>query len=341
MLTLSRTCELESAEAYWSDRKVLVTGAGGFIGSHLAERLVTLGAQVRAMVHYSSKGSWGWMQESPAQDKVEIIAGDVVDCDFVRRAMRDIETVFHLAGLVSVPYSYAAPLSYVRTNIEGTLNVLQTATDAEVPRIVLTSTSEVYGTARYVPMDEGHPLQGQSPYSASKIATDKLGEAFHLSFGSPVVTVRPFNAYGPRQSSRAIVPTIICQCLTGEPVRLGNLLPTRDLNFVTDIVEGFVLAGASDQTVGTVTNIGSGREISVGDLAEKIASITGVPLRIEHEEQRERPGGSEVTRLCADNTRARNVLGWASQVSLDEGLRRTVDWFKTHPDYSSPRRYAV
>lgn len=275
------------------------------------------------------------------KDEVEVIAGDVTDREFLRQALRGREHVFHLAGLVSVPYSYAAPLSYLRTNIEGTLNVLQTAMEAKLQRIVLTSTSEVYGTARYVPMDEAHPLQGQSPYSASKIATDKLGEAFHLSYGAPVVTVRPFNTYGPRQSARAIVPTIICQCLTDEPVRLGNLIPTRDLNFVTDTVEGFILAGASEQAIGTVTNIGSGREISVGDLAQKIADILGVPLRIEHEEQRQRPGGSEVTRLCADNTRAREVLGWSPRVSLDEGLCRTIDWFKTHPDYSSPRQYAV
>src|SRR5438270_1319427 len=257
MSTRSRISELASAEAPGTPRRegdppegrvvsgktVLVTGAGGFIGSHLTERLVALGARVRALVRYSSTGTWGWLDSSPVKRDIEVIAGDVADRDSVRRAVQGTEVVFHLAALVGIPYSYEAPRSYVRTNIEGTLNLLQAALDTGVHRFVHTSTSEVYGTARYVPIDEAHPLQAQSPYSATKIGADKLAETFHLSFGLPVVVVRPFNTYGPRQSARAVVPTIISQCLAGSQVKLGNLTPTRDLNFVTDTAEAFVKAG--------------------------------------------------------------------------------------------------
>jgi NAD dependent epimerase/dehydratase len=229
----------------WNGKHVLVTGAGGFIGSHLTERLVELGANTRALVHYNALGAWGWLDQSPLCDDIQVLAGDVCDRDSVRQAMRGVEMVFHLAALIAIPYSYHAPASYVRTNVEGALNVLQAARELGVERVVHTSSSEVYGTARYVPIDEAHPLQGQSPYSASKIGADKLAEAFYVSFDLPVVTVRPFNTFGPRQSARAVIPTIITQCLTQEVVRLGNLTPTRDLNYVTNLVTRG--GGANDQ----------------------------------------------------------------------------------------------
>jgi NAD dependent epimerase/dehydratase len=333
---------LASAEEAWSGKRVLVTGAGGFIGSHLAERLVSLGARVRALVRYTSTGTWGWLDSLPVKQEIEVVTGDVGDRDSAARAVRGAEVVFHLAALVGIPYSYEAPRSYVRTNIEGTLNLLQAALESEVHRFVHTSTSEVYGTARYVPIDEAHPLQGQSPYSATKIGADKLAEAFHLSFGLPVVVARPFNTYGPRQSARAVIPTIITQCLSGGAVKLGNLTPTRDLNFVTDTAEGFVKAGSSSAAaLGQVVNLGTGREISVGDLAQKIAALAGVPLRIEQESQRLRPENSEVERLCAANARAAELLGWCPQVTLDEGLSRTIDWLKDHRDRYRPGSYAV
>jgi NAD dependent epimerase/dehydratase len=253
----------------WNGKHVLVTGAGGFIGSHLTERLVELGANTRALVHYNALGAWGWLDQSPLCDDIQVLAGDVCDRDSVRQAMRGVEMVFHLAALIAIPYSYHAPASYVRTNVEGALNVLQAARELGVERVVHTSSSEVYGTARYVPIDEAHPLQGQSPYSASKIGADKLAEAFYVSFDLPVVTVRPFNTFGPRQSARAVIPTIITQCLTQEVVRLGNLTPTRDLNYVTNIVQGFLLAALSPAAVGQTINLGSGQEISIAPLSSR------------------------------------------------------------------------
>jgi len=314
----------------WEGKKVLVTGAGGFIGSHLTERLVEMGADVRAFVHYNALGKWGWLDESPICDDIEVTSGDVCDRDSVRQAMRDIEIVFHLAALIGIPYSYYAPASYVRTNIEGTLNVLQSARELRVERVVHTSTSETYGTARRVPIDEDHPLQGQSPYSATKIGADKLAEAFYLSFGLPVVTVRPFNAFGPRQSARAVIPTIITQCLTSDVVRLGNLHPTRDLTYVSDTVEGFISAASTAAAVGRTINVGSGNEISIGDLAKLIIGLIGRPANIESDERRVRPTDSEVQRLVADNTLARELLGWKPTVSLEEGLKRTIEWMKQH-----------
>lgn len=314
----------------WEGKRVLVTGAGGFVGSHLTERLVELGASTRALVHYNALGSWGWLDQSDARDKVEVVAGDICDRDSVRRAMQDVEVVFHLAALIAIPYSYHAPVSYVRTNVEGTLNVLLAARELGAERVVHTSTSEVYGTARYVPIDEGHPLQGQSPYSASKIGADKLAEAFHLSFGLPVTTVRPFNTFGPRQSARAVIPTIITQCLTGETVRLGNLHPKRDLNYVANTVEGFLLAGATPAAVGKVINLGSGQEISIGELVQVIARLMGKSVAVEDDPARHRREGSEVERLVADNTVAKTVLGWEPTVHLEEGLERTIDWMRRH-----------
>lgn len=325
----------------WNGKRVLVTGAGGFIGSHLAERLVELGARVRALVHYNALGTWGWLDSSPLRDEMEIVPGDICDRDSVGRAVRGVEIVFHLAALIAIPYSYHAPASYVRTNIEGTLNVLQAAREQGVERVVHTSTSEVYGTARYVPIDESHPLQGQSPYSASKIGADKLAEAFHLSFGLPVVTLRPFNTFGPRQSARAVIPTIITQALTGPEIRLGNLSPTRDLNFVLDTVEGFVRAAASPEAVGRTVNIGTGREISIGELAHLILELMGKELPIVCEEERVRPEGSEVERLCADNRLARELLGWQPRYTLEEGLRRTIAWMEAHLERYRPDRYTI
>jgi NAD dependent epimerase/dehydratase len=325
----------------WNSKRVLVTGAGGFIGSHLAERLVELGATTRALVHYNALGTWGWLDQSSYREQIQVVAGDICDRDSVRQAMQGVEVVFHLAALIAIPYSYHAPASYVRTNVEGTLNVLQAAREAGIERLVHTSTSEVYGTARYAPIDEAHPLQGQSPYSASKIGADKLAEAFHLSFNVPVVTVRPFNTFGPRQSARAVVPTIITQCLSGETVRLGNLHPTRDLNYVANTVDGFLLAAATPGSIGQTINLGSGREISIGDLAQLIARLAGRPIAIENESERVRPDGSEVDRLLADNTLARALLGWEPTVSLEDGLQCTIEWVQEHPERYRPGVYVL
>lgn len=325
----------------WNSKRVLVTGAGGFIGSHLTERLVELGASTRALVHYNALGTWGWLDESPFRNDIEVVAGDICDRDSVCQAMRSVEIVFHLAALIAIPYSYLAPASYVSTNVGGTLNVLQVARDLGVERIVHTSTSEVYGAARYVPIDEAHPLQGQSPYSASKIGADKLAEAFHLSFDLPVVTARPFNTFGPRQSARAVIPTIITQCLTGKTVRLGNLHPTRDLNYVADIVEGYLLAASVSAVVGRTINLGSGREISIGELAQLIARLIGRPMTIESDEQRVRPEKSEVERLLADNALARTLLGWVPVVTLKEGLEHTIEWMRQHLGRYRPDVYVL
>jgi NAD dependent epimerase/dehydratase len=320
---------------------VLITGAGGFIGSHLSERLVEAGAQVRAMVRYNSRSAAGWLDESPSRGEMELVAGDVRDIDTVRKAVAGSDVVFHLAALIGIPYSYDAPLSYVRTNVEGTLNVLTAAKELGVGRVIHTSTSEVYGSARHVPIREDHPLQGQSPYSASKIGADKLVEAFHLSFGLPVVTVRPFNTYGPRQSARAVIPTIAAQILSGTEVRLGNLHPTRDLNFVTDTVDAFARAAESEDVTGQTINVGTGKEIRIGDLAHRIMRIVGREVPIETGSERIRPEGSEVDRLCADNTKAKDLLGWQACVSLDEGLRRTVAWIQENLESCRADDYAV
>lgn len=308
--------------------RVLVTGAGGFIGSHLAERLVELGATTRAMVHYNGLGARGWLDALPLAREMEVVAGDVRDRDSVRRAMAGVDCVFHLAALIAIPYSYDAPESYVCTNILGTLNVMQAARDLGTARIVHTSTSEVYGSARYVPIDEKHPLQGQSPYSASKIGADKIAEAFHLSFGVPVATVRPFNTYGPRQSARAVVPTIITQCLEGDVVRLGNLEPKRDMTFVADTVAGFICTAQSDDAVGRTLNFGCGKEISIGELARTIGRLLGKTPRVEQDQARLRPGSSEVDRLLASADLARDLTAWRPAVGLDDGLRRTIAWIE-------------
>ena len=330
-----------SESGFWQGRKVLVTGAGGFIGSHLAERLAAEGAAVRALVHYNALGSRGWLDALPPAVAMEVVAGDIADRDSVVRAVRGVDTVFHLAALIAIPYSYQAPQAYVRANVEGTLNVLQAAREGSVRRVVHTSTSEVYGTARYAPIDEAHPLQGQSPYSASKIAADKMAEAFFCAFNVPVAILRPFNTFGPRQSARAVIPTIITQCLSGGIVKLGSLHPTRDMNFVANTVDGYLLAGEAPAAVGQTIHLGSGREISIGDLVGLIAGIVGVAPRIETDDQRLRPGNSEVERLVADNSRAKRNLGWAPRISLEEGLKTTVEWTRANLGRFRPGTYAV
>ena len=325
----------------WTGKKVLVTGAGGFIGSHLVERLVELGAHTRALVHYNALGSWGWLDQSPHRDSAQVILGDVCDRDSIIHAMKGTEIVFHLAALIAIPYSYQAPSSYIRVNVEGTLNVLQTARDLGLDRVIQTSTSEVYGTARYVPINEDHPLQGQSPYSASKIGADKLAEAFHLSYGLPVTIVRPFNTFGPRQSARAVIPTIISQCITDDVVRLGNLLPTRDLNYVSNTVDGFVCAAERMEAIGRVINLGSGRETSIGDLVGLISKLLEKRIVIETEDQRIRPDKSEVERLLADASLASRLLGWAPRVTLEEGLSKTIEWVGKHIERYRPHEYTV
>lgn len=325
----------------YNNTRVLVTGAGGFIGSHLAERLVQEGANVTAMVHYNALGSLGWLEASPHRKDMKIVAGDVCDPGFMETAIDGQITVFHLAALIAIPFSYVAPESYVRTNVIGTLNVLQAARRAGVGRVVHTSTSEVYGTARYAPIDEGHPLQGQSPYSATKIGADKLVESFYCSFDLPVVTLRPFNTFGPRQSARAVIPTIISQALARREVRLGSTTPIRDLNFVSNTVDGFVRAGQVKGVAGETINVGSGREISIGDLAAVIASLIGQEISIRSEDQRTRPEKSEVQRLLADNTKARELLGWSPKTSLEEGLRQTIDWFREHTHLYRNEQYVI
>ncbi len=310
--------------------RTLVTGAGGFIGSHLVERLVRDGHAVRALVHYNSRNDWALLELLPPDVRaaIEVVTGDVQDPFGVDRAVEGCEVVYHLASLIAIPYSYVAPQTYVATNIAGAVNVMQAALRHGVRRVVHTSTSECYGTAQYVPIDEKHPLQGQSPYSASKIGADMIAESYYRSFGLPVAIIRPFNTYGPRQSARAVIPTIISQALAGSSVRLGALTPTRDLNFVDDTVQGFMRVAATDAAVGQVTNVGSGREISIGDLARLILDLLGSDVAIECDEQRLRPEKSEVERLLCDNSKARRLLGWEPGVTLEEGLQRTIAWLR-------------
>jgi NAD dependent epimerase/dehydratase len=311
-------------------RRVVVTGADGFIGSHLCEALLAQGCHVSAFCFYNSFDSRGWLDTIPAETaaEIEIVMADVRDPHGVRRAFRDTEVVFHLAALIGIPFSYHSPDSYVDTNVKGTLNVLQASRDLELERVVITSTSEVYGTAQTVPISEKHPRRGQSPYSASKIGADALAEAFHRSFEVPVVIARPFNTYGPRQSARAVIPTIIGQLLAGAAeLRLGALSPTRDLTFVSDTCSGLIALASCDQAVGRDVNLGTGREVSIGDLAAMLVAITGSSAPIVCEEARLRPSGSEVERLLCDNSLACTLTGWQPSVPLREGLARTVAWF--------------
>ena len=315
-------------------KKVLVTGADGFIGSHLTEYLVKAGADVRAFVYYNSFNSWGWLDEvdEHVKQSLDVFSGDIRDSHGVRTAMKDCDVVMHLAALIAIPYSYHSPDTYVDTNVKGTLNVVQAARDLGTERVVHTSTSEVYGTARFVPISEEHPLQGQSPYSASKIGADQMAQSFFSSFSTPVATIRPFNTYGPRQSARAVIPTIITQVASGaRQIKLGAMHPTRDFNYVQDTVRGFVAVAECDGAVGQVVNVGSNYEVSVGDTARLIAELMGREVEFTSDEQRMRPQGSEVERLWADNTLARELTGWTPEYPGVEGLKRglqeTIDWF--------------
>lgn len=322
-------------------KKILVTGAGGFIGSHLTERLVELGANVNAFLRYNSRNDWGLLELLTKEklDKIEVVMGDLKDADAVRHAAKDIDIIFHLGSLIAIPYSYIHPRETIETNIIGTLNVLMAAKEHEVEKIIHTSTSEVYGTAKYVPIDEKHPLQGQSPYSASKIGADKIAESFCRSYHLPLAIIRPFNTYGPRQSSRAVIPTIITQALTKGKIFLGSLHPTRDYTYVKDVVEAFIKVAESPKSIGEVINIGSNFEISIGTLAEKIISLIGKNVEIVSDSSRIRPPKSEVERLWCDNRKARELLGWSPATPLEEGLNKTVDWISDNIYLYKPELY--
>jgi len=310
---------------------VLVTGAAGFIGSHLTELLVKEGHRVRALVRYNSRNDWGWLEESPVAHDIEVVSGDVRDFDAMYRAMKDCQAVFHLAALIGIPYSYESPLSYVRTNVEGTYNVLEAARQHSLGDVIVTSTSETYGSAQYVPVDERHPMVGQSPYSATKIAADQLALSYQRSFGVPVKIVRPFNTYGPRQSARAIVPTIVVQILSGmREIRLGSVSPTRDLTFVKDTARAFLEIFRSDSARGEITNVGTNSEISVGDLVQVIARLIGVDVCVAQDQRRVRPPASEVERLRCDNAKILRLTGWRPVHTLEQGLSETIEWMRKH-----------
>ena len=312
-------------------KKVLVTGADGFIGSHLVEQLIKKGEKVKAFVYYNSFNTWGWLDTFPKEllAEIEIFAGDIRDPNGVRAAMKDVDEVFHLAALIAIPFSYHSPDSYVDTNIKGTLNVLQAARDLGTKRVLITSTSEVYGTAQYVPIDELHPFQGQSPYSATKIGADRLAESFYRSFEMPITIVRPFNTYGPRQSARAVIPTVITQLLSGmTEIKLGSLTPTRDFNYVKDTVQGFIDIARSDKTIGQEINIATQQEISIGQLAQELIDQINPIARIICDEQRLRPDKSEINRLLGSNEKIRELTGWEPKYSFKEGLAETIAFLK-------------
>ncbi|MCK6567382.1 MAG: NAD-dependent dehydratase [Chloroflexi bacterium] len=327
----------------WNGKKVLVTGAGGFIASHLIERLASEGAAVRGFARYNSRNDLGMLKWLAPEvlSQVEIMQGDLRDTEAVRNAVRGADTVFHLGALIAIPYSYVNPREVFDVNINGTLNVLMAARDFGTRRVIHTSTSEVYGTAQYVPIDEKHPLQGQSPYSASKIGADRIAESFYRSFETPVVTLRPFNTFGPGQSMRAVIPTIIVQALTRDEVKLGSLEPSRDFTFVKDTADGFMKVAEAEGVLGEEINLGNDNTIRIGDLAEKIFKIIGKTPKIVADPQRVRPGKSEVMKLWASNEKARRMIGWEPRVSLDEGLKLTIEWISAHLDLYRPDQYTV
>ena len=322
-------------ESLESMKKVLVTGSDGFIGSHLTEQLVREGYDVRAFTFYNSFNTWGWLDSLPKDilSQIEIFSGDVRDPNGVREAMKGVDEVFHLAALIAIPFSYHSPDSYVDTNIKGTLNVLQAARELDTQRVLVTSTSEVYGTAQYVPIDEKHPYQGQSPYSATKIGADRLAESFYRSFNLPVTIVRPFNTYGPRQSARAVIPTIISQLLAGrETIKLGSLTPTRDFNYVKDTVAGFIALSQSEKAIGQEVNIATMQEISIGELARTIIAQINPKAQIVCDEQRLRPEKSEVNRLLGDNTKIKSITDWTPKYTFEQGIAETIAWIRKHMD---------
>lgn len=327
----------------WSGKKVLVTGAGGFIASHLCEAMIEAGAEVTAMIRYNSQSSWGNLEFLSPQHRaaLNVVAGNIEDSDFVARQVKNNQVVFHLAALIAIPYSYLAPRSYIRTNIEGTLNVLEAARNFDIERVVHTSTSETYGTAIYTPIDENHPLQGQSPYSASKIGADKIAESYYLSFGLPVSTIRPFNTYGPRQSARAVIPTIISQALTQKEISLGSLDPVRDLTYVKDTVRGFIKVAESEKTIGQVTNVGFGEGITIGELARTILSVMGSDKQIVLDSSRVRPSKSEVFKLICDNTKALTTIDWQPEYSLEAGLKEVITFVSNNQGIFKSDQYAV
>ena len=316
-------------------KRVLVTGADGFIGSHLTESLLEKGYEVKAFSFYNSFNSWGWLDSLPKEklDQIEVFTGDIRDPNGVREAMKEVDAVFHLAALIAIPFSYHSPDSYVDTNIKGTLNVLQAARDLDLERVLVTSTSEVYGTAQYVPIDEKHPFQGQSPYSATKIGADRLAESFYRSFQLPVSLVRPFNTYGPRQSARAVIPTIISQLLAGkEEIKLGSLTPTRDFNYVKDTAAGFIAIAESERTIGEEINIATQHEISIGELAQTIIDQINPKATIVCDEQRLRPEKSEVNRLLGSNAKLKALTDWQQQYTFQQGVQETIAWMRQHMD---------
>ena len=325
------------------EKEVLVTGAGGFIGSHLTEKLVAEGANVHAFVRYNSKGKAGFIDSFPnkTRSKIDLIFGDVLELETVRKALAKIDCVFHLAASISVAYSFKNPEEVIAVNSKGTLNVLTAAKDNNVKRIITASSSEVYGTAITVPISEGHPLQGQSPYAASKIAGDKYAESFYKSYRIPITVVRPFNTYGPRQSARAIIPTIIMQALAKDKIKLGSLTPRRDFTYVTDTADGFIKIAKSDKVYGEVINLSNMDDVSIGELANKIIKLTGKKAKIESSDERIRPENAEVQRLLGDNSKAKKLVGWSPKVSLDEGLKSTIKWISEHIDEYKPDEYSV
>jgi NAD dependent epimerase/dehydratase len=325
-------------------KKVLVTGAGGFIGSHLVEALLKQGAQVRAFVKYNGRGDWGMLSDLPEDSlkSIEVVLGDIRDPFFVHKAVKGCDYVFHLAALIGIPYSYVAPADYVMTNIQGTLNVLEACRSEGTERIIHTSTSETYGTAQYVPIDEQHPLQGQSPYSASKIGADKMAQSYYTSFGLPVVVVRPFNTFGPRQSARAFIPTVVSQALTQEKIVMGALEPIRDMTYVKDTAEGFIQVGLADKTIGQVVNLGVGQGRSIGEFTKIILKLLGKEnLPIVTDSARIRPSKSEVMRLVSSNQKAFELSGWKPRYTLEQGLSETIQWIRSHIDKYKPDLYAV
>jgi dTDP-glucose 4,6-dehydratase len=323
-------------------KKVLITGAGGFIGSHLTELCVKRGMKVKAFVRYNSRNNWGWLEESPCLRNIEVLTGDIRDYDSVLHAMKGCDGVLHLAALIGIPYSYVSPQAYIKTNIDGTYNVLQSAKELGLKNVIVTSTSETYGTAQYVPIDEKHPAVGQSPYSASKIAADQLAISYYRSFGLPVKIVRPFNTYGPRQSARAVIPTIITQILSGaRELKLGNTAPTRDFTFVEDTARGFIEVACAKGLVGEAVNLGTGSEISIKDLALKIADLLGKKVKISSEAKRVRGSKTEVERLCCDNAKVKANTDWVPEYKLDAGLKKTIIWVKQNLDGFKSNIYNV